>query len=182
METVIAKSKKSLMAGYIVIIVLGAIFIGAGAAILSLYDELIGGVVLGCGVLFLIVGIVWTVIIAKLPKNYVTFKDGKLHFSNGVECSPSELDYCDSRAWSMDSLIFGYGTLIVSVKRQVYKFRFAANVTNVINQLNQLKKEYILVESVQKQIAEKNAAKQAEAAEQEKTETVENTQTEATQQ
>ncbi len=168
METVIAQKRSGIIAGYIVCIVLGAILTaGAGVALALISNDIIylGIIMLVCGLLVLVEGIVYTIIIAQLPESYITFKDNKLHFSNGIVCSPSEVENWTTSVWGLDALVFGYGKLTVRIKGQEYKFRFVADINTVTAKLGQLKNQYALVENMQKQIAERNAKQQAEAAE-----------------
>lgn len=166
METVIAQKRSGIIAGYIVCIVLGAILTVFGGSALALIErELIylGIILLVLGLVVLAEGIAFTVIIARIPKNIITLKDNKLHFCNGVECSPSEVENWSTSVWGLDALIFNYGKLTVRVKGQEYKFRFVAEINTVTAKLGQLKNQYILVENMQKQIAERNAKQQAES-------------------
>ena len=163
METVIAQPKKSLMASAIVFLILGVIFgIFAVSALLLSEEAFIGIILLVVGLVFLGAGIGWTVVFAKKPKAYITFGEGKFHFWNGIECSPSEVDYCNSSSWGLDGAIFNYGTLTISVRNTVYKLRFVKNLSNVVARINALKSECAAIEAAQRQIAEKNA-KLAEA-------------------
>lgn len=170
METVIAKTKKSFMATYIVLIVCGAIFclFGILGLILASGDtELLGFGIAGLllGLFVLGVGVGWTVYLAKKPKNYITFKEGKFYFWNGVECSPSEVDYCTSRSAGLDGAIANYGKLIISVRHIEYKLQFVENVNNVVSTINALKAQAMAVEEIQQHIAEKDSAENTEVKE-----------------
>lgn len=165
METVIAKPKKSLIASYIILIVFGAIFAIIGVAALIFSDEpAIGAFLLSIGLLVMGAGIGWTVYFARLPKNYITFSEGKLRFYNGLECSPAEIDYCTASTWGLDGAIFNYGKLTMSVRSQELKFKFVVDVNAVSIKLNALKTECAAVESMKKYIDEKKAAETAETA------------------
>lgn len=164
METVIAQKRSGIIAGYIVCIVLGALLTMFGGSALAFIDREIiylGYIMLICGLLVLAEGIAFTVIIARIPKNVITLKDNKLYFCNGVVCSPSEVENWSTSVWGLDAVVFGYGKLTVRVKGQDYKFRFVADINTVTAKLGQLKNQYILVENMQKQIAERNAKQQA---------------------
>lgn len=162
METEIAKTRRSMMAAYIVILVFGALIMICGLAMLIFSpDRFVAVVFLPIGALLLGMGIGFTVYFARLPKVCITMKDGKLRLHNGLEFSPSEIDYCTSSTWGLDGLMYNYGTLIVSVRHQEYKFRFVIDVNAVVTKLNALKAQSTAIEEVQKQIAERKAAEKA---------------------
>ncbi len=164
MEEIIAKKKSSLMASYIILIVFGSIFTIFGvSALIFASNKALGGVLLAFGLIVLGAGLAWTIVFARFPKAYVTFKDGKLYLSKGgVVCSPSEVDYCHSTSYWLDGAIFNYGKLIVSVGHQEYKFWFVQNVSKAVSVINNLKAQYIAIESAQREIAERNAAENTE--------------------
>lgn len=152
MEEVVAKKNSGIMASYIVLIVLGSIISVFGIAALFLStNKFLGGWMFGVGVVLLAGGITWTAILASLPKKYIVFADGKLRFSNGLECSPEEMDYCTSSKYGLDGAIFNWGTLTVSVRHTEYKFKFVGNVTKAADRLNMIK----AVDAAQKQIAKR---------------------------
>ena len=167
METVLAKTKKSFMAAYIVILVCGAIMFLGGIAFLlfapigykgsGLYFFVAGGIFLG-------LGIGYTVYFAKLPKNCITFKDGKMKLHNGLEFSPAEIDYCTGSTW-LNWALYDYGPLVISVRGQEYKYKFVAQVESVAANIKALKTQFTAIEEVQKHIAEKKAAEVVQAAE-----------------
>ena len=163
METVIAKTKKSFMAAYIVAIVCGAIVFLCGAVFMifapatekfmAIYFFVMGALLLG-------LGIGYTVYFAKLPKNCITFKDGKMKLHNGLEFTPEEIDYCTGSTWLNWSL-YDYGPLVISVRGQEYKYKFVAQVEAVANNIKALKAQATAIAEVQKAIAEKKAAEEA---------------------
>ena len=175
METVIAKTKRSMLAAYIVILVCGAIIFLCGMAFMlfapleekfaGLYFLLFGGIFLG-------LGIGYTVYFARLPKNCITFSEGKMRLHNGLEFSPAEIDYCTgSTLWFDWGGFYRYGTLIISVHGQEYKYKFVAEVEATANNIKALKTQFTAIEEVQKHIKEKQAA---EAQVAENTDMVEN--------
>ncbi|MDE7083579.1 MAG: hypothetical protein K2O89_07775 [Clostridia bacterium] len=157
METEIAKTKKTMLAAYIIIIVCGAIFCLFGIFALIADEILFGAVALVVGLVCVGTGIVWTVYITKKPKVYITFKEGKFYFWNGLICSPSEVDYCSSRSAGIDGAIANYGKLIISVNHTEYKLPFVEGVGNVVSNITALKAQYIAIEEMQKHIAEKKS-------------------------
>ncbi|MDE7306017.1 MAG: hypothetical protein K2N33_01365 [Clostridia bacterium] len=161
MEEVIAKKKSSLMVSYIFLIVFGSIFTLFGVFVLVLAPNKILGVgVLAFGLVVLGGGIAWTVVFARFPKAYVTYKEGKLYLSKGgVVCSPSEVDYCRSNTYGIDGAIFNYGKLIISVGHQEYKFWFVRNVSNAVKRISELKAQSLAIENAQREIAARNAEK-----------------------
>ncbi|MDE6597440.1 MAG: hypothetical protein K2K60_02240 [Clostridia bacterium] len=164
MEQVIAKKKSSLMASYIVLIVLGAIIsiFGVSALILA-PNKYLGAGLLAFGLIVLGAGLAWTIVFARFPKAYVTFKEGKLYLSKGgVVCSPSEVDYCRSSSYGLDGAIFNYGKLIVSVGHQEYKFWFVQNVSKAVSIINDLKAQATAIENAQKEIAARKATESTE--------------------
>ncbi len=165
METVIAKTKKSYLVCYIVILVCGVIMLLIGGLYLMLdlaSDEFQFGVIFICiGVVFLGIGIFGTVWMARLPKNYITFKDGKFYFWKGLVCSPSEVDYCNCKGNGVDGAMFNFGRLIVSVGGTVYKMNFVEDANNVCAKINALKAQTMAVEEIQKHIADKKAEETA---------------------
>ncbi len=157
METVIAKSKKTILAAYIIFIVFGAFFCMFGISALFFEETVIGTVILCVGLFCMGVGVGWTVYIAKKPKVYITFKEGKLYFWNGLICSPSEVDYCTSRNAGLDGAIINYGKLIISVHNTEYKLQFVEGVGNVVSNITALKAQFTAIEEMQKHIEEKKA-------------------------
>ena len=167
METVLAKTKKSFMAAYIIVIVCGAILFICGLAFVlfaplemkfsGLYFLVLGGVFLGLGIGF-------TVYFAKLPKNCITFKDGIMRLHNGLEFTPAEIDYCTGSTW-LNWGLYDYGPLVISVRGQEYKYKFVANVESVAANIKALKTQATAIAEVQKHIAEKKAAEDAQVAE-----------------
>ncbi len=167
METVLAKTKKSFLALYIIVIVLGAILFLCGAAFLlfaprevkfsGLYFFIMGGVLLG-------LGIGYTVYFARLPKDCITFKDGKMRLHNGLEFSPEEIHYCTGSTW-LNWGLYDYGPLVISVHGQEYKYKFVAHVESAAANIKALKTQFAAIAEVQKHIAEKKAAEEAQAAE-----------------
>lgn len=162
METVIAKSKKNLLAAYIVFLVLGVVFCGIGAFLTvwlaDLDTEIASGIiVIVCGVFLVSLGLGYVIYFARMPESFITIKEGKLHFWNGLECSPAEIDYCSSRGGGLDGAMFNYGRLIISVRHTEYKIRFVEDASGVVSKLNALKAQTMAVEEIQKHIAEKNA-------------------------
>ena len=175
METVLAKTKKSLMAAYIIVIVCGGILFLCGMAFLlfapmeiklsGLYFLLLGGVFLGLGIGF-------TVYFARLPKNCITFSEGKMRLHNGLEFSPAEIDYCTGSTFWINWGMYNYGPLTISVNHQEYKYKFVVDVEAVAARINALKTQFTAIEEVQKHIKEKQAAENAQVAE--STDTAEN--------
>ena len=167
MEIEIAKIKKSYIACYIVVLVMGAVLLLTGALFLimglSKTQMQYGVIFLVIGVLLTGIGIGWTVYFARLPKAYITFKEGKFYFWNGMVCSPAEIDYCNVRGGGIDGAIFNYGKLIISVGGKVYKLKFVEDVSNVASQITALKAQAMAVESMQQHIAERKLAEQREA-------------------
>ncbi|MDE7167338.1 MAG: hypothetical protein K2O28_00650 [Clostridia bacterium] len=167
METVLAKTKKSFMAAYIIVIVCGAIMFLCGLAFVlfsPLEVKFSGLYFFVAGALFLGLGIGYTVYFAKLPKNCITFKDGKMKLHNGLEFSPAEIDYCTGSTW-LNWALYDYGPLVISVRGQEYKYKFVAQVESVAANIKALKTQFTAIEEVQKHIAEKKAAEEAQAAE-----------------
>ena len=121
----------------------------------GLYFLVLGGVFLGLGIGF-------TVYFAKLPKNCITFKDGKMKLHNGLEFSPAEIDYCTGSTW-LNWGLYDYGPLVISVYGQEYKYKFVANVESVAANIKALKTQFAAIAEVQKHIAEKQAAEAAQA-------------------
>ncbi len=168
METVLAKTKKGLMAAYIIIIVCGAIIFLCGMAFLlfapievkltGLYFLVLGGVFLGLGIGF-------TVYFAKLPKNCITFSEGKMRLHNGLEFSPAEIDYCTGSTFWLNWGMYNYGPLTISVNHQEYKYKFVVDVEAAAARINALKTQFTAIEEVQKHIAEKKAAEEVQSAE-----------------
>lgn len=170
METVIAKSKKNLLAAYIVFLVLGVVFCGTGAFLtvwLSKLDtEFVSGIiVIVCGVFLVGLGLGYVIYFARMPENLIIFKEGKLYFWNGIECSPAEMDYCNSRGGGLDGAMFNYGRLIISVKHTEYKIRFVEDASGVVSKLNALKAQTMAVEEIQKHISEKTSVENTEVKE-----------------
>jgi len=162
METVIARTKKSIMGAYIFVLVLGAILVVFGlASLLFASDKFMCEWFVSLGSVFLVLGIVFTVYFARLPKVCITFKEGKMRLHNGLEFSPAEIDYCTGSTLWFDWGLYNYGTIIISVKHQEYKYRFVVAVNSVVANINVLKTQFTALEEVQKHIAEKNAAENA---------------------
>lgn len=167
METVIAKTKRSLLAGYIVILVCGALILLCGMIFLLFAPEKYMGVYfLVIGGVFLGLGTAYTVYFARLPKNCITFSEGKMRLHNGLEFSPAEIDYCTgSTLWFDWGGFYRYGTLIISVNGQEYKYKFIAEVESVATNIKALKTQFTAIAEVQKHIREKQAAEAAQVTE-----------------
>lgn len=166
METVIAKTKKSFMASYIVTIVFGAILLIFGLVFLLFApNKFVSIVFIPLGAILLGGGIGWTVYFARLPKNCITFNDGKFRLYNGLEFSPSEVDFCNARSGFMDGGIYNCGTLIISVKNTQYKFKWVEGVEAVAVNINALKVQFTAIEEMQKHIAERKNSEAAQATE-----------------
>lgn len=168
METVIAKAKKGFMLGsYITILVIGALFFvfGGSAVIFGTEKSLrqIGVIIAVVGVFLTAAGLSWTIYLARLPKVYLSVKDGKLRFYNGLECSPSEVISCSARCDLMDGALYNCGKLMISVGNVLYKFKFVEGANNVAATINALKAQTMAVESMQQHIAERKLAEQGEA-------------------
>ena len=167
METVIAKTKKSFMALYIVVIVCGAIIVLGGAVVTFFAPseaKLSGIYFFVLGALLLGLGIGYTVYFARLPKNCITMKDGKMKLHNGLEFSPEEIDYCTGSTW-LNWALYDYGPLVISVRGQEYKYKFVAQVEAVANNVKALKAQFTAIAEVQKHIAEKKSAEEVQATE-----------------
>ncbi|MDE6667422.1 MAG: hypothetical protein K2K38_03625 [Clostridia bacterium] len=162
METVIAKTKKGLLAAYIIILVCGAIIFLSGMAFIlfaPLEEKFAGAYFLVLGGVFLGLGIGYTVYFARLPKNCITFKEGKMRLHTGFEFSPAEIDYCTgSTLWFDWGGFYRYGTLIISVKHQEYKYKFVADVEATASNIKALQAQFTAIAEVQRHIAEKKAA------------------------
>ncbi|MDE6001133.1 MAG: hypothetical protein K2G96_02285 [Clostridia bacterium] len=166
MEEVIVKRPANMLASYIVLIVFGAICSLFGAIALIAAPNKLLGLFLAFGLIFLGVGIAGTVVLARTPKAYVTYKDGKLFLSKGgAVCSPSEVDYCRSQSYWFYGVLFDYGKLIISVGGKEYCFRYVKNVTKAANIINNLKAQYTAIENAQKEIAARNAAENKDTTE-----------------
>lgn len=170
METVIAKTRKSFLASYIVIIVFGALLLIFGIATLLFFPDKrfmsvifipVGGALLG-------IGIGWTVYFSRLPKNCITFKEGKIRLHNGLEFSPAEINYCTGSTWGPHGAMWNYGTLIISVRNIEYKYKFVDDVETVASQINAIKAQFAAIEEVQKHIAERQATENANVTEENK--------------
>lgn len=165
METIIAKSKKTMLVAYVIILVCGVIFCAFGILSLIIAEPFIGALLSVVGLFLIGTGIGWTVYLAKKPKIYISFKEGKFYFWNGLECSPSEVDYCTARSAGLDGAIANYGKLLISVRRTEYKLPFVEDVNNVVSVVNALKAQTMAVEEIQQHIAEKNTAEPTEVKE-----------------
>ena len=167
METVIAKSKKTMVVLYIILLVLGVFLLLFSASDLIFPEykttKQYAVIFLIIGALFFGVGLGWTIYFARLPKVYITFSEGKMRLYNGLEFSPAEVDSCTSTHWGLDGAMYNYGKLTLSVINTVYKLKFVDNVTSVANNINALKAQFTAIEEVQKHIKEKQAAENAPA-------------------
>lgn len=173
METVIAKSKKGiLLASYITIMVVGVLFLlfGGFAVIFGVEKSLrqLGVMFAVLGVVFTAIGLGWTIHLARLPKICLTFKDGKLRFYDGFECSPSEIISCSARCGWMDGAMYNWGRLSVFVGNKEYIFKYVENASFVESNINSLKAQFAAIEEVQKHIAERQATENADVTEENK--------------
>ena len=97
---------------------------------------------IGMSVAFLLcfaVSVVIAVTVAKPPHIVITYEDGMLHFADGLQCAPHELERVNYRRASAKSIQYAWGTLIVYVRGQKHKYRFVASVVEVHDRLIELK-------------------------------------------
>lgn len=184
MEEIIATTKRSMyIICYIIFLILGVFFcvIGllvafAGGNLGESEETAVGWLLFAFGMIFIIMSICYLVYFAKMPKNAVTFKDGKLNFMNKVECLPTEVDSWQASDHGLDGALFNFGKLNVVINGKQYKFKFVDNAKNVPARLYTLKMEY----AMKAEIAKKADKEPTEKAEEAVTETAEPAATETT--
>lgn len=159
-EEIIARRIRGILGLYITVTVLGALITLTSVVLFVSREYFSGTYVLVCGFILLGMGIGMTVWWSTIPKVLIKFSDGKLYLSGGVVCSPSEVDFCTSCSyWT------GYGFIVISVAQKQYKYKYASRVDKAANRINQLKAECIAIETAQREIAARNAEKNAETQE-----------------
>ena len=152
-EEVIAKSVRTMyIILYPIIIVFGAVFLAIGAFMaFNLSEDLavFSWILCFLGIALVVASIVWLVYFCKMPKNAVTFKDGKLYFRNGTVCSPTEVDSVQAKFMSLDGEIFNFGKLFVTVRGVQFKLKYVANALAAANRIYMLKAEYSVKEHIE---------------------------------
>lgn len=152
---------------YSIAIFLGLFLIGIGVISLllisgkssyfAIYWILLGCVLLGSG-------IGWLIYFILLPEYSITYKAGKLYFRNKLECTPDRMEYIESKKWGLDSAIFNYGRVIVTVGGKKYKINFVYNAQDAVNRLYAIRNEYVAALNAAYSAAQAQAA-QAQAGE-----------------
>ena len=162
MEEIIAKTAKKLyLIMYPICMVAGAIFTGIGAYMATADPEdmgVIGWTLFALGAVIVVMSIVYTIYFAKMPTNAITFKDDKLHFSNGTVCSPTEVNTCRAAGGGLDGAMFDFGKLFVTVNGKEFKIKFVQNVSGVVNRIYMLKAQYEVKENIARQQATQQPA------------------------
>jgi len=171
MEEIIATTKRSMyIICYIIFLILGVFFcvIGllfaiAGGKLSESGETAFGWFFFVFGVMLVIMSICYLIYFAKMPKNAITFKDGKLNFMNKVECLPTEVDSWQASDHGLDGALFNFGKLNVVINGKQYKFKYIDNAKNVPARLYTLKMEYAMKAEIAKK-ADKEPAEKAEEA------------------
>lgn len=161
MEEVIAKSVRTLyIITYSILLVMGGIFIAAGAFFTFFDEEIIivyGWIAIVLGIIIILGSIGYLIYFIRMPKDAVKLKDGKLYFRNGVVCTPTELTDFKSKTMGLDGSLFGFGKIIFSVNGKEYKLRFVDKADATVKRLFMLKAECSVKEHIAKeQEANKN--------------------------
>lgn len=89
----------------------------------------------------------WLIYFIKMPEYSITYKDGKLNFRNKLECTPAQLEKIENRVWGLDSVVFGYGRVIVYVGGKKYRFNFIYGAQEVVKKLYMIKDMYAIAQN-----------------------------------
>lgn len=112
----------------------------------------------------MIFSIIWLIYFAKMPREAIKFKDGKLYFRNGITCSPTEMYAFTAKSMGIDGALLGFGKLHINVNGLEFKLKYVCSAESVIKKLFMLKAEYSVKEHLanQKQIAEEQNVQEQE--------------------
>lgn len=162
MEEIIAKTAKKLyLIFYPIFMAFGAIFIGVGAYLStdSYYDPF-GWILIAMGAFIVICSIAYTIYFAKMPANAITFKDDKLYFSNGMVCSPAEINHCRATGMGPDGAIFDFGKVFVTVNGKEHKIKYVQNAGGAVSRIYMLIAQYQIKQNAAQQAAQQPAQPQ----------------------
>lgn len=150
-EEVVAK-KANFAVGFIIFMAIGLIITIVGiVGFINPKDSsdlatLIGFIV---GALIIIAAMVAGLIsYFKTPKVFITYKDGKLHFADGTECAPHEIEHVLVKITRTNGIESSTGGLVITVYGRKIEYNAVKKVKAVESRLEELynmsRKEYLL--------------------------------------
>lgn len=138
MEEEIVARKANLIWIYALIMAFGLAVMILGIFLNFSYDWTVMLFFLGIGLIFIAVGVIGLVVYLKMPKVYITYKDGKLHFADGTECYPHEIEHVLfnlTRTYGIESSM---GGLVVTVHGRKIKYNNVKKIKAVESRLGEL--------------------------------------------
>ena len=143
MEEEIVARKANYIPIYIFIMVLGlAVAITGMIANIDLAKEYDDWTVLlfflGVGLVIIAAGIIGLIVYLKMPKVFITYKDGKLHFSDGTECYPYEIEHVLINLTRTNGILSSAGGLVITVRGRKIKYNNVKKIKAVEDRLGEL--------------------------------------------
>lgn len=74
----------------------------------------------------------------KSPKVFITYKDGKLHFADGTECYPYEIEHVLVKLTKTNGIESSTGGLVITVRGRAIEYNGIKKVKAVENRLKEL--------------------------------------------
>ena len=124
--------------GPIFVIVLGLAAVILGILLNFRYDWTIMLFFLGIGLLIIDAGLAGVIGYIKKPKIFITYKDGKLHFSDGTECYPHEIEHVLVKITSTNGIQSTTGGLVITVHGRKIAYRGVKKIKTVESRLGEL--------------------------------------------
>ena len=138
MEEEVIAQKANLIAAYIFIMVLGLGCIVLGIVLNFTYDWAVMLFFLGIGLVFIVVSVIGLLVYFKMPKVYITYKDGKLHFADGTECYPYEIEHVLVNLTRTNGIESPTGGLVITVHGRKIDYKNVKKVKAVEKRLGEL--------------------------------------------
>lgn len=142
MEEVVAR-RANLIAAYIFLMAFGSAVILIGIiANINLAEEYGDWTVmlffLGIGLVIIAAGIIGLLVYLKMPKVYITYKDGKLYFSDGTECYPHEVEHVLVKLTRTNGIESSTGGLVITVYGRKIEYKAVRQVKAAEKRLEEL--------------------------------------------
>lgn len=155
---VVAK-KANMMPAYILIIIVGLAFM-VGLSVLGVINDTIGALVLGLAIggALLAMGIVFLVKFVKLPKELITYADGKFNFADGTSCTPDEITHVLIKLTRSYGVVNPTGGIVITINdSRKIEYKTVMKVKQAQQRMQEITNEYFARLAEQENAEHENA-------------------------